>query len=106
MLSKKGNSCRLAGPWSNRGVWKKIYTYMYKVARELFSLYSENTSSAGKKTHSCPMISNIETLSIRFLFVFFSFGHRWGSIITGIRNYSLSFGIENSFLLMGMFGGG
>lgn len=106
VLSKKCNSCRLAGPWSNRGVWKKIYTYMYKVARELFSLYSENTSSAGKKTNSCPMISNIETLSIRFLFVFFSFGHRWGSIITGIRNYSLSFGIENRFLLMGMFGGG
>lgn len=60
----------------------------------------------GKNPHSCSMISNIETLSIRFLFVFFSFGHRWGSIITGIRNYSLSFGIENSFLLMGMFGGG
>lgn len=79
---------------------------MYKVARELFSLYSEYTSSAGKKTNSCPMISNIETLSIRFLFVFFSFGHRWGSIITGIRNYSLSFGIENRFLMMGMFGAG
>lgn len=90
------------------GFEKKIYTgtYMYKVARELFSLYSENTSSAGKKTNSCPMISNIETLSIRFLFVFFSFGHRWGSIIMGIRNYSLSFGIENRFLLMGMFGDG
>lgn len=81
---------------------------MYKVARELFTIvYTPRIHlRLGKKTNSCPMISNIETLSIRFLFVFFSFGHRWGSIITGIRNYSLSFGIENSFLLMGMFGGG
>lgn len=23
VLSKKGNSCRLAGPWSNRGVWNR-----------------------------------------------------------------------------------
>lgn len=81
------------------GFEKKIYTgtYMYKVARELFSLYSENTSSAGKKTNSCPMISNIETLSIRFLFVFFSFGHRWGSIIMGIRNYLYHLGLKIVF---------